>query len=937
MRLTRRQREVVELLSQGASNRDIARALFVTERTAEGHVQQLLNILGVRSRTEVATWWVLQRASATPEATVAAPESVALMMFELMQDPGPETPPAGQAFTLRRCRRMIAELVKASEGRLVESSGPSTRQLAVFATEADAAAAALAIRRAMAQPPPSDDGSLPVRIIVHYSNAAQGAVFNQAVKECTRLIENARPHQVVVSTTAQSRLIKALPPGVRLISQAKGVAHEPQTYPAFQLVETEAEAVPSSRPLDRSLTNLPLPLANFIDRQHELTELSDLLATHRLVTLVGVGGGGKTRVALQLGFTLLDDHLDGVWLVALASLFDARLVLHSVTTALSVQEQPARPLVDTLLEHLRDKRMLLIFDNCEHLLDGAAEVIQLILTECPEIRVLATSREPLAVPGETIYRLGPLPFPSNETEEAFSAVRDCGSVQLFISRAQANQSDFQLTEENAVTVGTICSRLDGIPLAIELAASLTHSAALDEILLGLEDRFSLLTRGARTAPPRQQTLAASIDWSHDQLNEMERRFLRRLAVFAGHFSLADIQAVTSLDDSESRAGALLLVSSLVDKSLVVAEGGRFRLLDTIREYAHRRLVEAVELEACSSRHGRYIRRLAASRVPGQLAQWLSHLDEVLPNLRAALTWSLGHDSTLALEIATKVFPYWQLRGRITEARHYLDTLAAIITDPSVARAQTLTLAAGVAYLQYDLGAGITSIEEALMLARGQDNNTLAGALRVRGQLTMAAGDLVAAKACYEEALTIWRHEKQSAAEAQALHDLGTIAGLQGQFDLAQSLFEDSLSIRTETRTREEGHVTLTFLAMVHLLAGDSQRARAPLREGMEAAKRLKDRRAAWALDVRACLAAIEGDMRRALITAGAAAAMHRASGTMPMPAWNQLINVWLDPARAAHSPSEADAACAQGERMDFEAALEYAASSMPLEHALKAD
>jgi predicted ATPase len=873
--------------------------------------------------------WLTERPSgqvrAAPEATLEAQQSVVLLMSELMQDLMFEISPTEWTTTLRRYGRVIAEHVGASGGHLLGTYGSSMRQLAVFAVGPDVVEAALAIQRWMAEPQPPSDRSLPVRAIVHYSNANKGHTFDQAVEECIRLIGIAQAHQVLVSTSAEPWLTETLPTGVRLISQTKGVADNSQPYRVFQLREMEVETAPLRRPLDRSLTNLPLPLTSFIDRQHELMILPEHLATHRLITLVGVGGGGKTRLAMEIGLKLLDDYSHGVWLIPLASLLDARLVLHSATATLSIREQPARPLVDTLLSHLRDRRMLLIFDNCEHLLDGASEAVQLILTECPEVRVLATSREPLNVPGEKLYQVEPLSYPSDEVTGRFLTVRDYDSVRLFTSRAQDNRSDFLLTEENFATVGVICSRLDGIPLAIELAASLTRSATLDEILCGLDDRFRLLTRGARTTSPRQQTLAASIDWSYEQLSPAERRLFRRLAVFVGPFSLEDVQAIDSLEDYESRTELILLISSLVDKSLVVAQNGRYHLLETIRKYAHLHLVEAHEFETCSSRHCRHIRQVAVSQVPGQLVQWLARLDDALPNLRIALTWSMEHDSALALEIAAAVFPYWLLRGQIAEAKIFLDGIAAIVTHPSAARARALTLAAGVAYSQYDLDTGIKSIEEALTLARGQDDGAVvAGALRMRGLLAMAVGDLVMAKACLEQALAIWRHEKQLIAEAQTLHDLAGILSLQGQFDHAQSLYERSLSIRTETGTREEGHVTLAFLAGVHLLAGDREHARLLLHEGLESAQRLEDHRAAWALDVRACLAAIDGNTRRAVVTASAAAAMHRESGTAPSPKWIQLVEVWLGRARSALSQADAHAALIHGERMDFKAALEYA-------------
>jgi len=730
---------------------------------------------------------------------------------------------------------------------------------------------------------------------------------------------------VLVSDAAAPGLAGKTPEGARLLGPTKrlqpGLA-EPLT--CFQLVDGEDRRwLTQLRPLDRSLTNLPVPLTTFVDRQRELAELYDLHARYRLVTVDGMGGGGKTRLALQFGSRVLDDYADGVWLVELAAIGDARLVSQALAAAVGVHEPADRPLMDAILAHLGRRRLLLILDNCEHVLDAAADLAQRILAACPEVQVLATSRERLGVPGEVTYRVQSLAHPGDLGSDGLEVIAGYDSVQLFVDRARANDPAFQLTEDNAATLGGICARLDGIPLAIELAASWTRSLGVLHLLENLDDRFGLLTRGARTAPPRQQTMLAAIDWSHNQLSEAERRLFRRLGVFAGGFGLADVEAIC-VDATDSHLEALILISGLVDKSLVMFDMGSYRCLDTVRQYARQRLEAVRELETFAKRHAEHFAEVAMDRTPGQLATWLARLDQHIANLQAALDWSLRQDSDVALRIAGAMFPYWQLRGRMTEARQFLEALVRATADTPGALARSLTLAASAAYLQNDVRAGATWIKEALVLARGHDPDLLVSALRAEGLLAMASEDLTAAEASFKEALSLCRETRNLAAEAQALHDLGYIAGLRYQLEEAESLYTRSLELRARLGIREEGHVTLTFLAMLQLLAHEVEAARPALREGLASARRLQDRRAAWALDVRACLAGAEGDARTALVMAGAAAAMHRASGTTPPPIWARLIGTWLDPARAALLPSEAQAAWDEGSRMDFDAALLHA-------------
>jgi predicted ATPase/DNA-binding CsgD family transcriptional regulator len=926
MRLTRRQREVVELLAQGLTNREMAQALFLSERTVEGHVKQLCNLLGVNTRTQVALWWAGQQAGAGSTEPGPAPARVVLLMCDLIRIEAGAAPDGDDA-ALRRFDELVAEHVVRGGGRMIPAGGPPGRRLAVFDAADAAAAAALDVQQAVAGERWPGGAGARSRAALHSGDGRLDAdgVAGPVVDTCARLVESAQPRQVLASAAAASGLVGALPDGVQLWRQAGRLLDGgTEASAVFQVIGTaDRPWLAWSRPLDQSLTNLPLALTTFVGRRSELAELHELRARHRLVTLVGVGGGGKTRLALQLAREVLNEHAEGVWLVDLSAVLDPQLVPQSFAATLGVREQVGRPVAATLLDHLRARNLLLVVDNCEQVLDAAAELVQGILTACSGVWVLATSREPLRVPGELRYRVPSLPHPREGAGEGLSAIAGYDSVRLFVDRARSVQPEFEATERNAAALGRICRRLDGIPLAIELAAGWTHAIGLDGIEERLEDRFRLLTSGARTAAPRQQALAATLDWSHDLLSEPERRLFRRLGVFSGPFGLADVDRVC-LDVSNAAEDTFAVVTRLVDKSFVVAEEGRYHCLETIREYARRRLAEAGELETFVRRHAEHCARVAAAREPGRLDVWLAGLDRETANVRAALAWSLERDVALALEIAGLVFQHWQLRGRITEARQFLEALVKAAAEPSEVRCRALILAAAAAYLQNDIRAGAAWIEESLAMVRRLDPASLGLALRVRGQLLMAANDFPSAERSFHEAIDFWRERGDSAAEAQALHDLGQIPGLRGELDAARSFYERSLDIRTELGMREEAHVTLTFLALLSLLAGDTRGARPALWESLASARRLQDRRAAWALDVRACLAAAEGDARAALVIAGAAAAMHRASGTEAPTAWHRLTGAWLDPARASLPLAEADAAWAEGDRMGFDVALEFA-------------
>ena len=425
-----------------------------------------------------------------------------------------------------------------------------------------------------------------------------------------------------------------------------------------------------------------MQLTSFVGRDAELTQVRELLAENRLVTLTGAGGVGKTRLAIQVAAQLAGEFGDGVWYVDLAPITDPELVPVTVARALGLPDQPGRSTMDTLLRFVRDRQMLVVLDNCEHLLDASAELVVALLSGAPGLTVLATSREAIGVAGEVSWRVPSLSL----ADEA---------IELFTDRARHARPDFTVTDDNAAAVGEICARLDGVPLAIELAAARVRALSLAEILDSLHDRFRLLTGGARTAVRRQQTLRASVDWSHALLTEPERVLFRRLAVFLGGFDLDAAQTVAGGGDVE-RYQVLDQLTLLVDKSLVVADdsGGRtrYRLLETVRQYALEKLGESGEADAVRSRHRDHYTAMAAvldAPAGSDYEQRLEQADTEIDNLRAAFGWSRENsDIELALTLASSLQPLWLARGRIREGLAWFDAALADLDaqHPEVAAA-----------------------------------------------------------------------------------------------------------------------------------------------------------------------------------------------------------------------------------------------------------
>src|SRR5450759_4498561 len=436
-----------------------------------------------------------------------------------------------------------------------------------------------------------------------------------------------------------------------------------------------------ARPIHRP-GNLPAEATSFIGRRHELAELRKKLTTARLVSLVGPGGVGKTRLAIRMGTDLKRGFRDGAWVVELAKVRDAALVGNATLAALDLRDQAATEPRALLLSYLRDKELLLVVDNCEHLLGAAALLVRDILEAAPGVRVIATSREPLSVPGEHVLPIPPLELPRAQADESLDQLRQNVAVMRSTGRATAASGTFELTAANRAAVVDLCRRLDGLPLAIELAAVRTRVLAVEQILDRLTDRLGLLTGGSRAALPRHQTLRTTIEWSHDLLTGGERTVLRRSCAFAGRFTLEDVESVCTSEDVPA-ARALDVLSSLVDKSLVMKEDAKglacYRLHETMREFAGLKLAEAGEQEAVELQCAEYYRsRCQGSALEGfsRLLEWLDWADLQIDNIRAVLQRCLTHaDFQLGIDLAASLAWYWVTRAT-TEGIRWLDDLLA---------------------------------------------------------------------------------------------------------------------------------------------------------------------------------------------------------------------------------------------------------------------
>jgi len=580
-------------------------------------------------------------------------------------------------------------------------------------------------------------------------------------------------------------------------------------------------------------SNLSAPLTSFVGRERETTELRALLARSRLVTLTGTGGVGKTRLAMHVADAMVPAYPDGVWLVELAVLRAPALVAQAVVAALDLEAPPGAPPSRALVGYLKERKLLLILDNAEHLIAPCAELVDALLRQCPKITVLITSRERVAVPGESIYRVPSLSLPDAIRDASAASVGDCESVRLFRERAQLQVAGLGVTDHNASVIGSICRHLDGIPLAIELAAARVRSMTVEEIDARLGHRFALLTGGARTVPPRQQTLRAAIDWSYDTLSENERSVFCAMAVFAGGWTLEAAQQVWA-DETRDRQALLDILTSLADKSLVLTEQSasatRFRLLETLQQYALERLHQTGSDADLRKRHLACFFELARKAEP-QLTEkdqqiWLDRLECEHDNLRQALAFALGDDVERGLLLASALSRFWLVRGYLAEGRSWLARLlAASSGTDAAARARAHNWAGILAWKQGDYGPALASLEQSLALYRARgDRHGIGIVLSNQGLVAYERGDYATARTLHEESLAIDRETGDPRGVAISLLHLASLAMLQGDHRAARAMNEESLGIFRSLGDR--GHVAHALRSLGNLCTNDGDHAKA---------------------------------------------------------------------------------------------------------------
>lgn len=674
---------------------------------------------------------------------------------------------------LSRHHAVLQNAIASHNGHVFQIVGDAFH--AAFYTVGDALAAALDAQRELLHEL-WDPAPVKVRMGIH-TGAAQAGVLDEraggyvgylTLARAQRVMSVASGGQVLVSNATAELARADLPKGVVLRDlrehRLKGLLNPEHIWQVDAPgLPQEFSPLPS---LNAIPNNLPVQLTSFIGREKEIEQVKGELTSHHLVTLTGSGGTGKTRLSLQVAADLLDEFQDGVWFIELAPLTDPQLVPQTILSTMNLAEQRGKMPLEVLKEYLRDKKVLLVLDNCEHLIEATARVAQTLLATSPHSKILASSREALGVQGELSYPVPSLSLPDPKNLPVVEQASRYEAVHLFIDRAALVSPHFELNQENAPVIAQICYRLDGIPLAIELAAARVKLLSVEQISKRLDDRFRLLTGGARTALPRQQTLRALIDWSYDLLPANERLLLLRLSVFAGGWTLEAMEHVCAGDEIES-ADALDLLTQLVNKSLVLviehSPSGetRYRLLETIRQYAREKQVEAGDLEILRQRHLAYFVKLVEQAEPelyrSNQVHWSNRLEEEIDNLRIALEWALGEQVESGLRITVLPWRFWLLRGFGTELGEWLGKLLERDHHTGPLHAKALAVYAFCIFRQGDFHETLRLANRSLQMARAlSDQQTEAFSLSFLGVVTLLQGNVSEGIPLLEQSLALYR-------------------------------------------------------------------------------------------------------------------------------------------------------------------------------------
>ncbi|HEU5097884.1 MAG TPA: tetratricopeptide repeat protein [Roseiflexaceae bacterium] len=828
-----------------------------------------------------------------------------------------EQHPQAMRVALARHDTLLGEAVAANRGVIVKSTGDGI--LAAFASAPDALAAALAAQRALQQEAWGATGPLRARIALHTGipEERNADYFGPALNRASRLLAATHGGQILLSRATWELVSDYMPVDVELrdlgVHRLKDLSHPEQL---FQVVAPDLQSeFPPLQTLAADRTNVPVPPNLLIGREREIAAVAMLLRRSdvRLVTLTGPGGIGKTRLAMQVAAALHDAYVDGVWFVDLAPIRDPALVLPRIVQTLSLKEFGGSPPLAQLQGYLRDKQLLLLLDNFEQVVDAAVDIAELVAT-CPGLKVVCTSRMVLHLYGEHVFEVPPLGLPERKQlqprgMDLVDAIGQYEAVRLFVERAQAVKADFTLTAANAMAIIEICQRLDGLPLAIELAAAWIRLFSPQALLARLTSRLDLLRGGAKDRPDRQQTLRKTIDWSYALLDPAEQMLFQRLAVFIGGCTLTAAEEVCTGGESredevglaaESRIARLpnsVLdgLASLVDKTMLrqfLSPDGepRFMMFETIHEYARAQLDMSAEAEALRQRHAIYYLVLSEAAEPelwgSQQEQWLDRLEADHDNLRAALGWSLqevsvehaeakqssrGLDTsslrhTIGLRLAGALWWFWVVHGHVSEGRAWLASALSQATERSAARARALLGAGFLADIQGDYAVACALFEESLAVARTVgDQHTQAHVLILLALVVLSQqGNHAHVLALLEEGLALSKTLGDKRTTAYALFGLGRLAYYQEDYVRAAQLYAESLALYQELGHIDYISIVLSNLGLIALAQGDYTRATELLLADLAACQRLRNNRGgAWALYHLGSIALEQGDHAQA--------------------------------------------------------------------------
>jgi predicted ATPase/class 3 adenylate cyclase/Tfp pilus assembly protein PilF len=751
---------------------------------------------------------------------------------------------------------ILRDVIEGHGGTVFKTIGDSF--CAVFVSTVDAVRAAAAAQRALIrQKWEGIDSPIFVRMAIHSGPAEDrdGDYFGPTLNRVARMLAAAHGGQIVLSGPAKVLLGTRLPAGSSLTDLGEHRLRD--LIRPEQIFQYNDAGLRHDFPLLRSLSafahNLPEQLTTFIGREIELAEIKHLLSRTRLLTLSGSGGSGKTRLALQTGADVVDRFPNGVWFVDMSAVADEQLIASTVATALRLREQPGQTMLETVIEFLQPKRFLLILDNCEQIVSACAGLADKLLRACPDLHILATSREGFGIAGETTWKVPSLTIPSNHDLRSVEKVAESASVRLFVDRASSVVPGFTLTPKNAPAIVKVCQRLDGIPLAIELAAARVKTISPEEIALRLSDRFRLLTGGSRTALARHQTLRAAIDWSYHLLGGLEGVLFRRLSLFCGSFSLEAAESICQ--DADLPASDILdCICRLVDKSLLILEetegATRYRMLESIREYGFELLRESDEVTAMQARFMEFFLGLARRaerefRGPSQ-AEWFERLEMDIENLRAALSWNAGEGqpATNQLGMALALSRFWLVRGYWEEG---LRSLQHVLSSPAVQplareRSRALNSCGSLACLLGKYADASRYYEESLAIRRGlKDERGAAATLNNLGLVHRHQGDPEAARPLFEEALDLFRKLGHEPAVAACLNNLAAVEHATGDYAAAGQNARESLQMFRDMGDQLGIAASFTELGHTAMRQGDIAAAQTYFEESLALSRRFGEK------------------------------------------------------------------------------------------------